>query len=520
MGSNNVIVVDAEGNRAGLEPTIEVGEGPTGLALDENRGLFYVLNRFEGSLSVIDILSETETERIALFDPTPSSIKVGRKHLYDTHKNSGLGHISCAGCHIDARMDRLAWDLGDPSGAMKSVNGNDHNLFPDDEDFEDFHPMKGPMTTQTLQDIIHHEPLHWRGDRDGLEEFNGAFIGLQAAENQLSPEEMQEYEDFLDTIAFPPNPNRNFDNSLPTDMPLPDHFTTGKFSPPGQPLPNGNADRGLNELYRDTGDPLDAPFACVTCHTVPTGMGIFLRVDLDNATVAPIPLGPNGENHLAIVSVDGSTNKAVKIPQLRNQFEKTGFNMTQLSNRAGFGYLHDGSVDSLERFVALEAFSTDSDQDVADLVALILSFSGSGYTPGNILVDPLDPPGPLSQDSHAAVGAQVTVTGGDPNQRLTDMIAVAEGGRADLIAKGYWGSEQRGAYYDRIVNHFLLDRSSEANLTPAGLQALASPGGEITFTLVPPGTGVRVGIDRDFDTHRDRTELDLGSDPADPDSRP
>ena len=32
--------------------------------------------------------------------------------------------------------------------------------------FQDFHPMKGPMTTQTFQDIIGKEPLHWRGDRD------------------------------------------------------------------------------------------------------------------------------------------------------------------------------------------------------------------------------------------------------------------------------------------------------------------------------------------------------------------
>ena len=34
--------------------------------------------------------------------------------------------------------------------------------------------MKGPMTTQTMIDIIGHEPHHWRGDRDGLEEFADA----------------------------------------------------------------------------------------------------------------------------------------------------------------------------------------------------------------------------------------------------------------------------------------------------------------------------------------------------------
>lgn len=37
MGSNNVVVIDAAGRRAGKQPTIEVGEGPTGLALDEPR---------------------------------------------------------------------------------------------------------------------------------------------------------------------------------------------------------------------------------------------------------------------------------------------------------------------------------------------------------------------------------------------------------------------------------------------------------------------------------------------------
>ena len=158
MGSNNVIVVNASGTRIGLAPTIEVGEGPTGVVVDGSRNRVYVLNRFESSLSVISTSTETEVARIPFFDPTPTSIKVGRRHLYSTHDTSGLGHIACAACHIDSRMDRLAWDLGDPSGAMKLVDSTDRNLFPDSGGFQDYHPMKGPMTTQTLQDIIGHEP--------------------------------------------------------------------------------------------------------------------------------------------------------------------------------------------------------------------------------------------------------------------------------------------------------------------------------------------------------------------------
>ena len=100
-----------------------VGEGPTGLALDEGAERLYVLNKFEASISVVDTASELETARVFFHDPTPALVTTGRKHLYDTHKNSGLGQIACASCHVDARIDRLAWDLGDPAGALKSLTG-------------------------------------------------------------------------------------------------------------------------------------------------------------------------------------------------------------------------------------------------------------------------------------------------------------------------------------------------------------------------------------------------------------
>src|SRR6266511_4347698 len=112
-------------------------------------------------------------------------------------------------------MDRLAWDLGDPSGEVVQTTINfSGSLVP-----VTFHPMKGPMMTQTLQDIIGHEPFHWRGDRDGLEEFNATFTNLQSAASALTTNEMQELEDFLATISFPPNPHRQFNNSLSTNLP-------------------------------------------------------------------------------------------------------------------------------------------------------------------------------------------------------------------------------------------------------------------------------------------------------------
>lgn len=517
MGSNNVVVVDANGDRAGLTDTIEVGEGPTGVVLDEARDRLFVLDKFEAAVSVVETVTETEIARVPFYDPSVPAIKVGRKHLYSTHKNSGLGHIACASCHIDVRMDRLAWDLGDPSGDVKTFNQNCNNG--GDQDCEDFHPMKGPMTTQTFQDIIGKEPFHWRGDRDGLEEFSQAFIGLQGDDETLTATEMQEFEDFLATVYFPPNPFRNFDNTLPTDLPLPGHFTTGAFGPAGDPLPNGNAENGLT-LFRTA--TLDQGFECVTCHSLPVGVASNLE-NVGGANFDPFPTGPNGELHHALVSDDGSTNVSIKVPQLRNLYEKVGVDFTQIANTAGFGFIHDGSVDSLARFVTNPRFNTANDQEVADLVAFMLSFSGSDL-PVGFDNDPFELLGPSSQDMHAAVGTQLTITGSNQNnpaiiQQLIALITQAEEAGLGLVAKGFIDGEMRGYEYQPDVNLFQSDRLAEA-LTPGELRQSATNGGEVVLTLVPPTSQRRIGIDRDEDTHFDRDELDACSNPADPLSTP
>ncbi|MFG0282796.1 MAG: GC-type dockerin domain-anchored protein, partial [Phycisphaerales bacterium JB039] len=527
MGSNNVIVLDATGARAGLSDTIEVGEGPIGLALDEPAQRLFVHNRFEGSVSIVDLATETEVQRISYFDPTPDVISAGRRHFYSTHDTSGLGQVSCASCHVDGRMDRLAWDLGDPTGAVKPLTGQNlgagiPGLTPGTTPvaFRPHHPMKGPMTTQTLQDIIGHEPHHWRGDRDGIEEFNGAFVGLNGDDVMLSPAEMQEFEDFLATLTFPPNPFRNFDNSLPTSLPLDGHYTPGRFGPAGLPLPAGNAQRGLT-LYRGTGTAgLDGGLGCVTCHTLPTGMSPDMT--FSGGRFVDIAPGPLGERHLALVSVDGSTNRAFKTPQLRNLYEKVGFEATQTSNRSGFGVLHDGSVDSIARFVSEPAFSVRSNQDVADLVAFLLAFSGSGLPDGSVF-DILRPPGTDSQDTHAAVGRQTTIIDGRaiPSAQqalLASMVNLANAGAVELVVKGVVAGEPRGWHYTGSFT-FQSDRTGETTTTLA-LQTLARPGSELTYTVVPVGTGNRIGIDRDEDGFLDGDERIVCADPSDPASYP
>src|SRR5205807_49523 len=70
-------------------------------------------------------------------------------------------------------------------------------------------------------------------------------------------------------------------------------------------------------------------------------------------------------------------------------------------------------------------------------------------------------------------------------------------------------------FFDRTTGNFQSDRQAEV-FSPATLQAFAASGSEQTYTVVPRGTGRRIGIDRDADGYLDRDELDFGSDPANP----
>lgn len=508
MGSDNLIVIDSQGTRVGTNSAIKLDHGPTGLALDESRRRLYVYNRFAGSISTVDTERPAVIDILPLWDPTPTAIKAGRPHLYNTHDTSGLGQASCASCHVDARFDRLAWDLGDPTDVIKpATNLNFGNFAP--AVTNNFHPMKGPMVTLTLQDIIGHEPFHWRGDRDGLEQFEATFTNLQGAVSSLSSNEMQELKQFLATVRFPPNPFRQFDNSLSTNLALPGQLALGRGRlPAGAPLPNGNAQSGEN-IFRQTVAPVD----CIVCHTLPAGLGTDLR--FINFHWQQVPLGPNSAHHIAAVELERTAQLPFKVPSLRNLFDKFGMDLAHTNSRAGFGFFHDGGVDTLPRFIQ-DAFSITNDQTTADLTAFLVSLSGSDLVPGSA-TDVNRSPGVTSLDTPAAVGRQLTINNPARVPLLDGMIALANSntGRVDLVAKGYLDGLARGWFFDRGSGNFQADRQAEV-YSPDSLRALAGVGSEQTYTVVPRGAGKRIGIDEDGDGYYDRDELDFGSDPRNP----
>jgi Lactonase, 7-bladed beta-propeller len=276
MGSNSVIALNAQGQRLA---SVDVAEGPTGLALAEDAGVLYVLNRFAGKITALDVASLATRGSVDYFDPTPQVIRQGRKFLYDTRFGSGTGHVACASCHIDARGDRLAWDLGDPSGPMESRNG-----------FV-FHPMKGPMKTQTLQNIIGSPALHHRGDRADLPAFSGAFQSLQGR-SALDAASAKQFEAYIATVAFPPNPHRNPDNSFSTAVAVP--------GPAGTIEALADARAGKKDFDQ----------LCASCHVGSRGRSDVLGpnvLHLSQPNIAESPQGYFERMGLFWKSLEGST---------------------------------------------------------------------------------------------------------------------------------------------------------------------------------------------------------------------
>jgi hypothetical protein len=202
----------------------------------------------------------------------------------------------------------------------------------------------------------------------------------------------------------------------------------------------------------------------------------------------------------------------LKVPQLRNMYEKVGmFGMADIpfnnsgdnGNKGdqirGFGYTHDGAVDTLERFHN----------------AVLFNFSLSGADPDVLRKQMVQFMFAFDSNLKPVVGQQITLDStncctqpiSSERSRAELLNQQAAAGNADLVVKGIQNGEARG--WRRLPNGtFESDRSSEAPLSETALfNIAAAPSQPLTFMAVPLGNGIRIGINRDEDTYLDADDL-------------
>ncbi len=498
------------------------GGGPTGLVLDEERGQLYVMTRFDNGISVVDTRSRAERGHVQMHSPEPPSVVTGRRFLYDARFSSSHGDSACASCHAFGDFDSLAWDLGNPDGQVTANPGPFNSLLLNLQTGQPmdpfFHPMKGPMTTQSLRGMANHGPMHWRGDRTGgndaptaqpdsgtfdenagFHKFNPAFMDLLGRDSVIPAEDMDAFTDFILQLKYPPNPNRRIDNVLTADQEAGRRlFNTVNCGIPSAPAFNG------------------ATLTCNSCHV--------LDPNANPGTAAPGFFGTSGGS-----SFDFNP-QLFKAPHLRNLYQKVGRfgdppnpgflggdNGFKGDQVRGFGFLHDGSVDTVFRFVHGISFSEvgngpdsnsipegpEGETQRRQLEAFILAF------PTNLA---------------PVVGQQVTLTATNSaavGSRLDILRQRADAGDCDLIAKTRNEDGDEAGFLYAGSGLFLTDRRGRPPVTDAALRSTARGSGHpVTYTCVPPGSGTRLGVDRDGDGAWDGDERQAHTDPADPDSRP
>jgi DNA-binding beta-propeller fold protein YncE len=544
------------------------GGGPTGVALDEVRNRAYVLTRFDNSIKIVDLGTRTEIGKAAMFNPEPSHIVAGRKFLYDANLTSQHGDTACASCHIGGDKDELAWDLGNPGGAPLVITrlGEVFTIPPAVIEqllpafrgvFDLNHPLKGPMTTQSLRGMDNHGAMHWRGDRNGainqdgtpvvdpatgepvvsaqpnagiydevraFTSFNVAFPGLIGRASQLSDSEMLEFARFILDVQYPPNPVRNLDNSLTAEQKRGRDFYFASTT-----LPDGT----VREL------PSDRFFNCNGCHTLdPAGNA--------GSTTHPGFFGSDGK-----ISFEGE-KQVFKVPHLRNMYTKVGMFGSSpdtlqpgtillqqgpaTDQIRGFGFQHDGVLGTLEHFFTGQVFlKSTTNVTLADGTVVPPNPFGIPFVDPNELragrVVFVDDGGfalrkaivafMLAFDSNQApiVGQQITMNASNADvvaARIDLLEQRANAGECDLVVTttSVFGANagflySNGAFQPASTALAALSDGALRNLVRSRIVSA------LTFTCAPVGSGARLAIDRDGDGFADFDELRAGKSPTD-----
>ena len=514
FGSSKVGVFDTKGLETDTFDPVSAsanyisvsGGGVSGLSLDEPRGLLYVMTRFDDAVKVVSLKSNQEITRLALPNPEPPSVVKGRPMLYDATRFSGNGEATCASCHIFGDMDDLAWDLGNPdnpvtvspipinfgglipfliaanaTGLSTPINGSDKA--------SDFHPMKGPFTTQTLRGLRNSGAMHWRGDRStgafGADAFDSnlsfmnfvvAFQGLIGSVDAPAAADMQAFADFQLQVLPPPNPVRNLNNSLTASQQRGHDFYNG-----ARPS-DGIVSSLLDQLVGQ------ASFTCNGCHVLNPANGSF---------------GGGGNQ-----SFEGLP-QIVKIPHLRNAYAKIGMFGTpsvdffdaadsgKMGDQVrGFGFTGDGSTDTLFRFLSAAVFRPTSnsgfpqnnpDGTRRDVEQFILAFDSD-------LAPIVGQQVTLTADNRAAAGPRIDLL---LQRAAAPFVSKSLNGvttECDVVANVVQNGRVAGYLYDAIAANFIPDDGS-ARITDAALRSLAvTSGQEVTYTAATPGSGARIAF--------------------------
>jgi hypothetical protein len=183
----------------------------------------------------------------------------------------------------------------------------------------------------------------------------------------------------------------------------------------------------------------------------------------------------------------------MKAAHLRNLYQMTSFNPAPGTNSiGGFGLRHDGTFGSLFLFYSQTIFTFSGNAaEKTDIQAFLLCFD-TGTAPAV---------------GYSRTASFTNVANASLSNDWSTLEAQAVGGtNIDLILKGTVDGVRHGLLYQPGLNNYKLDTTNAAALTRAQLTAKIQAGDTLTLMGVPPGSGLRLAIDRNGDGVLDADE--------------
>jgi hypothetical protein len=278
---------------------------------------------------------------------------------------------------------------------------------------------------------------------------------------------MQLFTDFQLQVVPPPNPVRNLDNSLTASQQGGRGFYFGPALADGLTTCNG-------------------------CHTLDPSQGEF---GTSRDAINKAPFSPQN----------------FKVPHLRNLYAKVGmfglpqavgtFNAPdtgQLGDQVrGFGFINNGEVDTIFHFFTTvgfqhttipggPTFGIPDDGTRRDLEQFMLAFDSD-------LAPIVGQQVTLRMDNADAARARIKLFEQRAGAAFTSKVLGGATTECDLVAK---------ALVARAIKGFLFDPASGTFISQDGLSfsddqlehIAGTPGHEVTYTCVPPGSGARIAF--------------------------
>jgi hypothetical protein len=213
-----------------------------------------------------------------------------------------------------------------------------------------------------------------------------------------------------------------------------------------------------------------------------------------------LPAG-NGASRAIMADVRLADTQHFKVPHLRNLYQKTGFaNTAGAASIAGFGFSHDGRDAGLfDHFVAPRFGVLTNDSPTANLVksnlvALLLCFdTGTAPAVGYArTITPLNVNTASISNDWSLLERQATL-------RFQDAFILAGFvTNISLIANGTIDGQRRSLIYRPASTNYVTDKTGVGPFTHAELTAKVLGGDTLSVMGVPPVSGQRMGIDRNW----------------------